>query len=85
MNFSTFWPGSHRPNKKKRLKPKSKIPSALLGIPSKEGESSEHSMEEIRRQAVSMSSSGLGPSTVSVESQLVQTKKKSSKISASMT
>ena len=55
MNYSRLWPGSIRPQKRKRTRPKMSRLSLVLEAPRKPGPSA---MEEIRRQAVSMSSIG---------------------------
>ena len=75
MNFSMFWPESKRPIKKKRIKPKSKFLSSLLVTSGTEEEHSINSMDEVRRQAVSMSRSALAPSTSSRVTVDMQNKK----------
>ena len=76
MNFSTFWPNnSKQPNKKKRFRPKSKFKSSVFITQGTQEERSLNSMEEIRRQAVNISSSGLGTSTISLASAPIKDKK----------
>ncbi|MDT7040974.1 hypothetical protein [Candidatus Nitronereus thalassa] len=69
MNFSRLWPGSVRPQKKKRTRPKMSRLSLVLEAPTKP---TPNAMEEIRRQAVSMSSTGpklITPTTHSTKTQ----------------
>ncbi len=64
MNLLRVWPGSIRPNKKKRVSRKSANKSLLLVGTGTETTPTVNSMDEIRRQAVTMSNFGPAPSTL---------------------
>lgn len=65
MNLLRVWPGSIRPIKKKQPRTKSSSKSLLLVAAGSETLPIVNSMDEIRRQAVSMSNYGPAPSTLS--------------------
>lgn len=67
MNTLMFWPGSKRPHKKTPFRTKSKIKSLLMESPSNKGEPPINSIDEIRRQAVNIASSGRSPSTLTLK------------------
>lgn len=64
MNSLRVWPGSIRSNKKKRVPKKSVSKSLLLVGAGTEAKPTVNSMDDIRRQAVDMSSFGPAPSTI---------------------
>ncbi len=65
MNALRVWPGSVRPIKKKHVRTKSTSKSLLLVAAGTETLPTVKSMDEIRRQAITMSNYGPGPSTLS--------------------
>jgi hypothetical protein len=73
MNFLRVWPGSIRSIKKKRVRPKSTFKSALEPVPS-EAPTTQNAIDEIRRQAVTMSSFGPKLTTPPVTAKLVKRK-----------
>lgn len=64
MNLLRVWPGSIRPNKKKHVPRKSASKSLLLVDAETKTTPTVNSMDEIRRQAVTMSNYGPAPSTL---------------------
>lgn len=63
MKMSTAWGSNKSSRKGKRTVMKTKIPWAILGLQDPDIDSPASSIEDIRRQATSMASRGLGPGT----------------------
>ena len=63
MKMSTAWGSNKSSRKGKRTVIKTKIPWAVLGLQDPDLDNSASSIEDIRRQATSMASRGLGPGT----------------------
>jgi hypothetical protein len=63
MKMSTAWGSNKSSRKGKRTVMKTKIPWGILGLQDPDLDSPASSIEDIRRQATSMASRGLGPGT----------------------
>ena len=63
MKMSTAWGSNKSSRKGKRTVIKTKIPWGVLGLQDPDLDNSVSSIEDIRRQATSMASRGLGPGT----------------------